>query len=65
MLRRFLTLIPIMVGLAIIIIGGLMLIVPLTLNQPMALTITLVSVFTFVVALIFGKIAKRVYYSFQ
>ncbi|MHA6253481.1 hypothetical protein [Oceanobacillus sp. CAU 1775] len=65
MLRRSLTLIPIMVGTAIIIIGELMLIVPLTLNQPMALTITLAGVFTFVVALIFGKMAKRVYYSFK
>lgn len=58
MRQRLLTLIPIISGLAITIIG-MVLIVTLTLKQPPALTYTLVGVYAFIVCLIFGKLAKN------
>ncbi len=63
MLQRFLTLIPIISGVTITIIG-MALIATLTLKQPPFLTNILAGIYAFIVCLIFGKIAKKVYYSF-
>lgn len=64
MMQRLVTLIPIISGLTITIIG-MMLIVTLTLKQPAILTYILAGVYAFTVCLIFGKVTKKIYYSFQ
>ncbi|MFD1850880.1 hypothetical protein [Oceanobacillus bengalensis] len=63
MLPRLLFIIPIIVGAGIIMLG-LMLIITLTLNQPPALTYTLVGIHTFIITVLFGKLAKKIYLSF-
>lgn len=60
MLKRLLTFIPIICGISIIMIGFI-LIVTLTLKQSSAVTFTLVGIYTFIVAVLFGTIAKKVY----